>query len=448
MKLFGVFLFLHFALAFQYDYAVAAAAPRTVTLKQALELATRNSLEFADKAGIVDEAEARQKQARAAGYPKLSATAVLSPIYSAQGDALFSNHDMSKWGFWLQSTVTIIQPIYTFGKLSSLREAAALGSEVARAQLRRDVHQITFETKQLYYGAILAEQLYNFLEEGKKDIHDILVKAEEDQQKKKPSIKKRDFFRLKIFDAEAGYRLEEVRKLRMLAHHMLSLKLGFDPNEETLPQETTLEPIEESAPSEDKLVEILYKERPEFAMLRNGIAAKQALLSVEKTNKFPVIFIGGLLSFAYSDVRNRQQSAFANDPYNRNTGGAGVGMQWNWDFATTFANQAAIQVEIDQLERKQAYAKAGLKLEVKKALADLNEAKYRLQTSKDAFQMGRKWLVSETMGYSIGLIDVKDLIDAYLARAKTAKDHWEATYNVNMAWASLSKAVGQELEVK
>lgn len=427
------------------DPAHAASGTRIVSLEQAIDRATHNNLDYLDKASVLDEAQARERQARAASYPTLSATAILSPIYSARGNALHSDHDLSKWGAWLQSTVMLLQPVYTWGKLSSLRDATGFGSEVAKAHLKRDVNQIIFETKELYYSCVLAEQLFSFLEDGKKDIDEVLSKAIEDQKKKKPTIRKRDFFRLQIFDTEAGYRLEEIKKLRMLAHHALSLKLGYDPNEETIPQETILTPIELPAPSEEMLAELLYRERPEFTELRNGIAAKKALLSAERANKFPMVFIGGLLSFSYSNVRDRQQSAFAYDPYNRNTGGAGIGVQWNWDFATTLANEAAIQVEIDELERKQAYAKAGLRLEVKKALADLEEAQKNWQLSHEAFRAGKKWLISETMGYSVGLVEIKDLIDAYLARAKTAKDHWEAAYNVNMAWASLSQAVGTEV---
>ena len=193
------------------------------------------------------------------------------------------------------------------------------------------------------------------------------------------------------------------------------------------------------------MVSEMAAQRPEFTQLTNGIAAKRALLEAERTNKFPIFFVGGMLTFAYSNVRTGQQSAFAYDPYNRSTGGVGAGVQWTWDFATTLANEAAIRVEIDELEKREIYAKAGFRMELKKVIANLNESRERLTTSRDAFQIGRRWLVSETMGYSIGLTEIKNLVDAYLARAKTAQDHWEAIYKLNMGWAELSKVVGREV---
>lgn len=429
----------------QAPAAAAAPKPRIVTLASAIELALSNNSELASKLTQVAQAEAREAQAHAASYPKVIGQAILSPIYSATGNAVRSDNDSSKWGAWLQSTVTILQPIYTWGKLSSLREATAHGSEVARAQGRKDRNELVYQVKELFYGAVLAEQLYTFLEDGKNEVTEILKKAEEDQKKKRPSIAKRDFYRLKIFAAEADYRFEEAKKLRMLARHALSLRLGFDPDEETIPHETVLTPIETAPPTEDELANRMLDARPEFAQLKNGIIAKQALVASEKANNYPMVFAGGLLSFAYSNVRESQQSAYAFDPYNRNTGGVGVGVQWTWDFATTHANVSALRAEIDGLERLQSFAKSGFKMELKKSLAELHEARARLAASKEAFQIGKRWLVSETMGYSIGLTEVKNLIDAYLARAKTVKDHWEAIYRVNMTWADLTRTVGTEI---
>lgn len=431
------------------DAPVTVPAPaterRTVSLTEALELAKRQNLELAAQLTILDAAKARQDQAAAAAYPKVIGTAILSPIYEVRGNALHSDNDLHQWGVWVQSTVTILQPIYMWGKLSSLREAAARGADVARAQARKDTNSLAYEVKELFYGAVLTEQLFSFLEDGKKEVDDIVQKAEEDQKKKRPTIAKRDYYRLKIFAAEADYRLEEARKLRYLARHGLSLRLGFDPETETLPRETVLTPIEAPPRPENELVHVMQESRPEFDQLKNGILAKRALLEVERTNKFPMFFAGGMFTFAYSNVRETQQSAFAFDPYNRNTGGAGIGVQWNWDFFTTLANESAIRAEINELEKKQDYAQVGFRMELKKILADLSEARSRLTASRDAFQVGRRWLVSESMGYTVGLTEVKNLIDAYLARAKTAKDYWEAIYRVNMAWAELSRTIGAEV---
>lgn len=419
--------------------------PRMVTLTSALQLANSNNLELISNLTGVDQANAKVELAKAGNYPKVIGTAVLSPLYQIKGDALHSETDLTKWGVWLQSTVTILQPFYTWGKLSSLREAAMNGVEVARAQARKDKDQLAYEVKELFYGSILAEQLYNFLDDGKREIDDLLKKTEEDQRKRRPSISKRDYYRLKIFSAEADYRFQEAQKLRFLARHALSLKLGFDPNEETIPEDTTLVPIEAPIPSEEQLLAQMREHKPEFAQLTHGIAAKKALLAAEKTNKYPMFFLGGLLTFAYSNNTDRQQSAFAYDPYNHNTGGVGLGVQWTWDFATTLANESGLRAEIDELEKRESYARSGFRLELKKVLKELEEARAKLAASRDAYQVGRRWLVSETMGYSVGLGDVKSLIDAYLARAKTAKDHWEATYLVNMNWAALSRTVGTEV---
>lgn len=417
----------------------------TVTLAEAVDLAKRNNLDLISTLTKIDQAEARKEQASAIAMPKIIATALGVPIYSETGNALQTQSNMSKWGPWLQSTTTVLLPLYTWGKIASLKEAAGQAFKLAQAEVRKSQDQLGYEAKELYYGAVLVEQIYNFVDEGRKDIQQILEKAEVDQKKKKPQIKKRDFYRLKVFSAEADFQFQEAEKLKNLARHALSLKLGFDPDDETLPQDTQLNVIDAALPTESELIQKMLQLRPELEQLRSGIAAKKALLDSEKTNKYPMFFFGGQVSFAYSNMRDKQAAAYAFDPYNRSQGGVGVGLQWNFDFASAFANEHLLRAEIDELEKKQDYARVGFRMELKKSLADLQEAKARLASSQEAFQIGKRWLVSETMGYSLGVTEVKDLIDAYLARAKTVKDHWESIFKVNMAWAALSKTVGSEI---
>jgi len=417
---------------------------RTVTLNEALKLGLQNNLSILAERTVLEIAGARQSQARAANYPKVLGTAILAPINSVEGNAI-NAYENGKWGPWLTSTLQILQPVYTWGKISSYKEAAAQGLEVAKAQTRKSESELVYEIKELYYGAVLAEQLVDFLQGGKNDVDELVKKATEDQAKKRPDISRRDFYRLKIFAAEASYRLEEAKKLRELARHALSLKLGFHPDTETLPSESALSPIELPIPEESLLRARLATERPELRQLHHGIAAKRALLEAEKANKFPMLFLGGQLELAYSNVRQKQNSPFAFDPYNRSQIGVGIGVQWNFDFATTLANEQMGRAEISELERKEEYAQVGFVMELKKSLADLREMKTRVEESREAFQVGKRWLVSETMGYSAGLGEVKNVIDAYLARAKTAKDHWEAIYRLNMAWAGLDKTVGSNL---
>src|SRR4051812_21744783 len=106
-------------------------ARRTISLAEALERASKYNLDLIARMTVLDQSEARERQAQAVAFPKVIGTAILSPIYSSKGDALHSENDLSKWGAWLQSTVTILQPVYTWGKLSNLREAAENATEVA-----------------------------------------------------------------------------------------------------------------------------------------------------------------------------------------------------------------------------------------------------------------------------------------------------------------------------
>jgi len=52
--------------------------------------------------------------------------------------------------------MTLTQPLYTFGKISNRREAAAHGVAVREAKLLQKRGEIVLRVKELYYGLVLA----------------------------------------------------------------------------------------------------------------------------------------------------------------------------------------------------------------------------------------------------------------------------------------------------
>ena len=169
--------FLWFALQCAFYAPVAAAeSPRTVSLKEALDLGLQHNLSLLADKTVLEMAAAQQAQASAATYPKILGTAILAPINSVEGNAI-NAYDSHSWGPWLSTTIQILQPIYTWGKISSYKSAAKQGYEVAQAQVRQSESALRYEITELYYGAVLTEQLVDFLVDGKTDVDELVKNA-------------------------------------------------------------------------------------------------------------------------------------------------------------------------------------------------------------------------------------------------------------------------------
>jgi hypothetical protein len=195
----------------------------------------------------------------------------------------------------------------------------------------------------------------------------------------------------------------------------------------------------------DDYVKIAKAKRPEFKALTSGQAAYEALADAKDAQSYPVIFVGAFGSGAWSPVRDRQDSVYANDPFNNAQGGAGVGIKFDLEFKRHSAEAAQQRAEAMKLKAKESYAAPGIELQVKKAFWEFEQAVQGMEIAERRKALGKKWFVQSAMGWSIGITPAKDLLEALEGNGLAKKNHIETVYALNMAAARLSQAIGEEI---
>jgi outer membrane protein TolC len=161
---------------------------------------------------------------------------------------------------------------------------------------------------------------------------------------------------------------------------------------------------------------------------------------------FPILALVASYEMADTNVRPHQPGVFAYDPYNRETWTLGVGFKIDFQWELQDAKAAKLRAEAEELEAKEVYAKQGIEVDVRRAYLGLKEAEERLEAATEAYKTGKKWLTGEAIAFGSGLGGVQGLVEAYGARAETAKSYFEAVFRHHMAWADLSRAVGKEID--
>ncbi|MGZ3653613.1 MAG: TolC family protein, partial [Bdellovibrionota bacterium] len=161
---------------------------------------------------------------------------------------------------------------------------------------------------------------------------------------------------------------------------------------------------------------------------------------------YPIFGLMASYEAASTNVRTPQPGVFSYDPYNHKTTSAGVGFKWDFQWELQNAKAAKYRAEAEELELKEDYARQGIETEVRKTYLELVEAEERMKAATEAYKTGKKWLTGEAIGFSSGLSGAQGLVEAYGARADTAKTYFEALYRHDMAWAALSKVVGLEVD--
>jgi outer membrane protein TolC len=282
----------------------------------------------------------------------------------------------------------------------------------------------------------LTEDLVKFLEEA-------IETAEKNlKQKKKSVVKSHDLYRLKTALEDLSQKKLYAKQAKKTAEKAVAWisNHAF----ETL-GEVRLRPESFQKKKLEEYLADAKTKRPEFKALISGQEARAALRDAKRAQSYPILFVGGFASFAWTPVRDKQPSVFAYDPFNRTEGGIGLGLKFDLEFKKHTAEAGEQEAERLKLKATESYAAPGIELQVKKAFWELEQATEGLEIAERRKKLAKKWFISNGMGWSVGLTPAKELLESLEGDGLARKNHIETVYAVNIALAKLTQAVGEEV---
>jgi len=420
-------------------------APEAMSLEDVLKSTIATNGQIQESLADVEAARAQLGQAHAAMWPKASATVIAAPIFEEKGNAVSSTSNWNKWGPFVTGGIQIVQPIYTFGQIGSYKKAAEhqIIAKTELASAKRDEMIVT--AKEFYYSYQMANEMEALVDDLVSFLEEAVNTAEENQKAKKKgsaAVKPHDIFRLKTA-------LEDLRQKKLYAAQGKQTAARAVSWVSGVPDAKVASKVLKAESFEKKTLEecmaIAKAKRPEFKALSAGQTARLALRDAKRAQSYPVLFVGAFGEAGWSPVREKQNSIFAMDPFNRVQGGAGVGLKFDLEFARHSAEAAEQEAEAMKLKAKESYAVPGIELQVKKAYWEFEQAVAGMEVAERRKALGKKWFVQSAMGWSIGITQAKDLLEALEGNGLAKKNYVETLFALNMALARLSLAVGEEL---
>jgi len=434
--------------------AAMAGSPARTLLVLELDECIRTALKAAPEIG---EAQAdleltlsKQQTAEAYRYPQVDVVTLFGPAPGAKRedispvvntDASFNKRDLT----WFTSAdLLITQPLWTFGKISESMKAAAHGIEVDKAKKQQRAHEVALEVKKYYYGVLLARELKGVLSElqeymtaGKKKVHELI-------EHEVPSGDEMDLYKIDAYAGAVNKFMEEALKGERLALAALKARMGLGDAIEI--EVATERLVMENDPESDieSFIERGRLQRPEFRQLKEGLAARTALVDAAKANYYPDIFLAGVLSWAYADKRDRVDNPYISDRFQHAYGGVALGLKWHLDFGIIGAKVAAEQAQLNRLQSTSSYAEAFIPLQIRKAWLEMKEAEKVVTITKDAFTSAKKWGAAALANFDFGIGNPKDVFEAVEVYGKMKADHYQAIYNYKIAKANLEYAIGEQ----
>jgi outer membrane protein TolC len=415
-----------------------------------IRMALKSAPELGEAQADIDLTASKLDEAGSHRFPQLEVTSLFGPAPQAHRqdispvvatDKSYSRLNQLTW--FASTDATIIQPLYTFGKITENMKAATHGIEVDRSRKEQRANEIALKVREYYYGLLLAREMKELVLE----VQDSLSKAREKAQKLldqgSDSVEELDLYKLDAFSGEVLKYLEEAKKGENLALAALKTRLGlpFDTQLEISAQRLVM--IETETPDFETFVAKARVKRPEFRQLSEGIKARSALVEASRANYYPDIFLGGLLSWAYAEDRDRIHNPYINDQFKHFNGGVALGARWKLDFGITGAKVSAERAQYNRLLSTKEFADANIPLQIKKYYLELKEAENSAAASKSAYTNSKKWAVTALANFDFGVGPAKEIFEALQAYARMRAAYFQSLYNYRMAWANLDYATGE-----
>ena len=390
-------------------------------------------------------AEAQLAQAQAARLlPKFDFTWMVGPSPEARGNALVGDTDLSSLSVFTRTEASLVQPIYTFGKLKAAQDAAKGGRSVRRAGLQKTRVDLELQVTEAYYLRLLTKELWRLAEEAQEEIRKARNNVEEGLEEDTGEYTYTDLARLDRFVYDVEENANKVGKGSALAASALRMLLDLSSTDSIALVEERLSPLQvEILPLEDYVRQA--ERRADLRQLRAGIEVRKALVQAARSSYFPQFFLGGQLKYSYAPNRDDITSPFARDDFNFFQGGVILGIRQDLSFAGTSARVRKARLEHQKLVYQGTLARKGAELEVEKIYRTLREAEANVVASNKAVKATRRWFISARDGFNAGLEEASELIDAVKQYGIIRAKHYHNIFEFNRTWAALQKATGHSI---
>jgi outer membrane protein TolC len=406
------------------------------SLRQCLQLADRNHPNILQGRAELARVRAQLNEAYFAPFSQFNANGGIGPAPTVRGNNVFSpNTDQSltsNLGLAWRVNLDGVLPLWTFGKIENLWDAAEANVEVTEAQLEVTRDAVRFDVRKAYLGLQLARDGLDLLGKAEKQIDDVIADLEEDGD---PI----DLLKMRTFRSELKVRRSEAEKYVRVARAGLRFFTG-------VPRlRVRDEPLKKSQHHLGHVSVYLgaaRRYRPEVAQARAGVAARKAQLALAEAQLFPDFGVVLSVGYARAPEVADQINPWVSDGGNYFHYGAALAFQWRLDFLPAWSRiqQAEAQLqEVMALDRK---ALGGVAAQVEEAYAEAEDWQRRLAAYREAEKYAKQWLATVKQAIEIGTMEDRDLIDPSKAWAEHRYNVLNALMQFNLALAKLAQTTG------
>lgn len=423
-------------------FAARSSQGKTVCdLPKVLDLTDRNHPNIMGARARLAQARAQLDEAHFAPYSqfRLSGGVALAPalkgnnLFSPNTDVALSSSLAVAWRIGIEGVI----PVWTFGKITSLWDAASANVKVHEADIEKERDLVRLDVRKAYFGLQLARDAKVLLA----DVRSALEKADKklSAQVDKDEGNPIDLLKLKTYAAELDVREAEAKRYETQA--LAGLRFYTGVADLDIP-DVPLKPPKHVLGHVTRYLQAAKLHRPEVAMARAGITARTAQVQLARAMLFPDIGVGVQVGLSAAPAIADQINPYVADPGNYFRFGAALVFQWKLDFLPQAARIRFAEAQLDEVRQLQRLALGGVAAEVEAAYAEVVDWQARADAYGKANSTAKKWLITVQQGIDLGTVPDKELLEPAKAFATNKFNMLNATMELDMAMSKLARATG------
>jgi outer membrane protein TolC len=423
-------------LALSPAWAADQTAVPTISLDRCLELAMQNSKQLQQAAESVKIAQMGVQEASGGFWPTIGykyGYLNLSPL-----DPINAKMLKAMQGIGYSGSVSLNQPLYTGGKLTSALVLAKIKLDSALEDQRKAKQQLIYNVKEAYYRFWLAEKFLDVAENtydnmgrhyqkvtnlnkaGTASSFDLLqAKVQWDNQKPQ------------VIKAKNGLALAWLNLGTLIGVEQNQVhKVVYDPSALQLPEkvEVTLQSLLDEA----------YQNRPEIHQIQELSELANANEKLAKAGYKPMITLSCNYALQGSDQVTLQSPAANSMTVSLTLTGI------IFDGFATKARVTSAEENIKLAQIKENSLKDQIRLESAQALQSLEESLETIRANQGNLQLSQEALKQVQIRFTAGVATTSDITDTQLALEQTLNGYYQGVFFYLTGLAKLDLIAGRD----
>lgn len=407
---------------------------KVFTLQESVKIALENNLDIRTSEQKIVQKQWEKEDSKTKFLPKITGSfswTRLDKASSISVPGMPIKIEMSKNDIY-NSRVTLTQPVFTAGALTSQYEIKKQELNIVQGENRLTIHNVVFQVVQAYFSILKAANFYQAAS--------VLVNQ---RQTHLTNVKKlfdaglatrADILKTEVSLADARQKLVETENMMNLARENFRTILNFPYSCEINLQDTLTRIWEER--DLDTWKEIAIRKREEIKQIERNKATIELAKKIVKSEYYPNI------AFVLSLQGEKGTSSGLNSWYQNISALLVANFDiWNWQSTRKKIN--AMDSQVSQIETQKHKIINLILLEVTSSHLNLKSAQEKINVMEKAVENAQENVRVTELLRKEGFATTTDVLDAQTYLFQSKASYYQALYDYQIAHYQLLKASGQ-----